>query len=383
MNSISIDSLVKLLESDAFGNGLTQWAIAAALSIAVLIVALLVRLILVRRLPAPEPGEEIHWPTVLHEVVARTSTLFLIIAAIYAGTTLLSLPDSVHRLVYSVFIIALFVQVALWADRIAAAVLAWRLTPLKGKSKSAMRNALSLIQFIVRVGVWSLALLLIFQNLGFDITALIAGLGVGGIAVALAAQSVLGDLFSSLAIVLDRPFEVGDFIVFGDQNGTVEKIGIKTTRIRALSGEQIAVSNSDLVKTRVHNFKRMAERRIVLVRGVTYDTPQSKLEQIPGIVKDIIAQQEQARFDRAHFRSFGDSALEFEIVYWVLSPDYTIYMDVQQAINFAILRTFQEEAIGFAFPTTTFDVPGLVELVAAIRETRSGVQQQPVAPAGS
>ena len=238
---------MKLLESDVFGNGLAQWAIAAALSIGVLIVALLVRFILVRRLPAAEPGEEMHWPAVLHELVSRTWTLFLIIAAIYAGTTLLTLPDSVHRLVSSVFIVALFVQLAIWADRIAAAVLTWRLAPLKtGKSKSAMRNALSLIQFIVRVAVWSLALLLIFQNLGFDITALIAGLGVGGIAVALAAQSVLGDLFSSLAIILDRPFEVGDFIVFGDQSGTVEKIGIKTTRIRALSGEQIAVSNSDL-----------------------------------------------------------------------------------------------------------------------------------------
>jgi small-conductance mechanosensitive channel len=359
MNSNSIDSLVKLLEGNVYGNGLTQWAIAAALSIGLLIVALLVRLILVRRLPAPEPGEEMHWPMVLHEVVARTWTLFLIIAAIYAGTTLLTLPDSVHRLVYSIFIVALFVQLAFWADRIAAAVLAWRLKPIRSKSKSAMRNALSLIQFVVRVAVWSLALLLIFQNLGFDITALIAGLGVGGIAVALAAQSVLGDLFSSLAIILDRPFEVGDFIIFGEQMGTVEKIGIKTTRIRALSGEQIAVSNTDLVKTRVHNFKRMKERRVVLVLGVTYDTPADKLERIPSTVTEIIEKQEEVRFERAHFRSFGNSALEFEIVYWVLDADYTIYMDKQQSINFAIFRAFQDEGIEFAFPSQTLYVPEL------------------------
>jgi small-conductance mechanosensitive channel len=359
MNSISIDSLVKPLESNVFGNGLAQWAIAAALSLGLLIVALLVRLILVRRLPAPEPGEEMHWPMVLHEVVARTWTLFLIIAAIYAGTTLLTLPDSVHRLVYSIFIVALFVQLAFWADRIAAAVLAWRLKPIRSKSKSAMRNALSLIQFVVRVAVWSLALLLIFQNLGFDITALIAGLGVGGIAVALAAQSVLGDLFSSLAIILDRPFEVGDFIIFGEQMGTVEKIGIKTTRIRALSGEQIAVSNTDLVKTRVHNFKRMKERRVVLVLGVTYDTPADKLERIPSTVTEIIEKQEEVRFERAHFRSFGNSALEFEIVYWVLDADYTIYMDKQQSINFAIFRAFQDEGIEFAFPSQTLYVPEL------------------------
>jgi len=364
---MTIDSLMKLLESDVFGNGLAQWAIAAALSIGVLIVALLVRFILVRRLPAAEPGEEMHWPAVLHELVSRTWTLFLIIAAIYAGTTLLTLPDSVHRLVYSVFIVALFVQLAIWADRIAAAVLTWRLAPLKtGKSKSAMRNALSLIQFIVRVAVWSLALLLIFQNLGFDITALIAGLGVGGIAVALAAQSVLGDLFSSLAIILDRPFEVGDFIVFGDQSGTVEKIGIKTTRIRALSGEQIAVSNSDLIKTRVHNFKRMKERRVVLVLGVTYDTPADKLERIPPMVTEIIEKQEQVRFERAHFRSFGNSALEFEVIYWVLSADYTAYMDEQQAINFAIFRAFEAEGIEFAFPSQTLYVPDLKGAMTAM-----------------
>jgi len=374
MNSISIDSLVKPLESNVFGNGLTQWAIAAALSLGLLIVALLVRLVLARRLPAPEPGEEMHWPMVLHEVVARTWTFFLIIAAIYAGTTLLTLPDSVHRLVYSIFIVALFVQLAFWADRIAAAVLAWRLKPIRSKSKSAMRNALSLIQFVVRVAVWSLALLLIFQNLGFDITALIAGLGVGGIAVALAAQSVLGDLFSSLAIVLDRPFEVGDFIVFGEQMGTVEKIGIKTTRIRALSGEQIAVSNTDLVKTRVHNFKRMKERRVVLVVGVTYDTPADKLEHIPSMVTEIIEKQVDVRFERAHFRSFGNSALEFEIVYWVLDADYTIYMDKQQAINFAIFRAFQDEGIEFAFPSQTLYVP---ELKGAFTTTPRPSESQP------
>lgn len=355
---------MELLESDIYGNGLTEWGLAAALTLAGLAVALLARLLLVRRLPAPEPGKEMHWPTVLHELVGRTSTLFLIVAAIYAGTTLLDLPDSVHRLISSIFIVALFIQAALWADRIASAILAWRLAPLK--SKSAMRNALSLIQFIVRVAVWSLALLLIFENLGFDVTALVAGLGVGGIAVALAAQSVLGDLFSSLAIVLDRPFEVGDFIVFGDQSGTVEKVGIKTTRIRALSGEQIACSNTDLVKSRIHNFKRMAERRIVLVLGITYDTPAGKLERIPGMVKAIVEAQEQVRFDRAHFRSFGASALEFETVYWVLSADYTIYMDVQQAINFAIFRAFEDEGIEFAFPSQTLYVPDLKGAIGAL-----------------
>lgn len=360
----SIDSVATLLESDIYGNGLTQWMVAAALSAGTLVVALLVRLFLSRTLPSPEPGKDLHWPAVLHELVTRTWTLFLLIAAIYVGTTLLDLPDAVHRLVSSIFVVALFVQIAIWGDRLASALLAWRLAPDKGKS--SMRNALALIQFAVRVAVWSLALLLIFENLGFDVTALVAGLGVGGIAVALAAQSVLGDLFSSLAIVLDRPFEVGDFIVFGDQSGTVEKIGIKTTRIRALSGEQIAVSNTDLVKTRVHNFKRMQERRVVLVLGVTYDTSADQLESIPGMIKTIIEGQDKVRFDRAHFRGFGDSALEIEVVYWVLSADYTEFMNCQQAINFAIFRAFEGEGIEFAFPSQTLYVPGLKNAIEAM-----------------
>lgn len=362
----SIDSVVELLQSEVGGNELTEWTLAAALSGGTLIVALLARLILTRVLPSPQPGKELHWPTIAHELVARTSTFFLIIGAIYAATTLLTLPDSVHRLISSVFIVALFIQAALWADRIASAVLAWRLASLR--IKSSMRNALALIQFVVRVAVWSIALLLIFENLGFDVTALVAGLGVGGIAVALAAQSVLGDLFSSLAIILDRPFEVGDFIVFGDQSGTVEKIGIKTTRIRALSGEQIAVSNSDLVKARVHNFKRMKERRVVLGLGVTYDTPAAKLERIPNAVKEIIEASEKVRFDRAHFRSFGASALEFEVVYWVLSADYAVYMNCQEAINFAIFRAFEDEGIQFAFPSQTLYVPGLKNIIGTIAD---------------
>lgn len=360
---ITTNTMVELLEGEVYGNGLSQWAIAALLAAAGFAAALLVRLILVRRLPAPVEGDEPHWSAVLHEVVDRTSTLFLLIAAVYAGSLALELPPQFQNLISSAFTIALFIQLALWADRVASAILAWRLAPLK--TKSAMRNALSLIQFFVRVAVWSLALLLLFENLGFDVTALVAGLGIGGIALALAAQSVLGDLFSSLAIVLDRPFEVGDFIVFGDQNGTVEKIGIKTTRIRSLSGEQIACSNTDLMNSRIHNFKRMAERRIVLVLGVTYDTPGATLERIPAMVKEIVEAQSQARFDRSHFRSFGDSALEFETVYWVLSADYTIYMDVQQAINFAILRAFEADGIEFAFPSRTLYVPNLTDAVRA------------------
>ncbi|MGH6736536.1 MAG: mechanosensitive ion channel family protein [Methyloceanibacter sp.] len=354
----------EFLESELYGNELTDWGLAALLTAGVLALALVAKLVLLHRLPAAAPTDELRWPTVLYELVQRTSTLFLIISAVYAGTTFLTLPEAFHRLVFSVFIVALFIQIALWADRLARALLIWRLAPVK--TKTAMRNALTLIEFFVRVAVWSVALLLIFENLGFDVTALVAGLGIGGIAVALAAQSVLGDLFSSLAIVLDRPFEVGDFIAFGDQKGTVERIGIKTTRIRSLSGEQISCSNTDLMNSRVHNYKRMAERRVLFVVGAAYETPQAKLEKIPAFIREIIEAQELTRFERAHFRSFGDSALEFETVYWVLSPDQSTYMDIQQAINFAIFRAFEQESIDFAFPSQTIYMPELKEALGTI-----------------
>ena len=347
----------ELLAQEMYGNGLSDWGLASLIAVSVFIVSLLVRWFLIRHLPASKPGEELHWPTVFREVVARTWTLFLIIGSIYAGTTFLDLPANIQSLIHSAFVIALFIQGALWADRLASAFIAWRLSPLT--AKTAMRNALSLIKSAVRLVIWLVAFLLIFENLGFDITALVAGLGIGGIAVALAAQSVLGDLFSSLSIVLDRPFEVGDFIVTGNMSGTVERIGVKTTRIRSLTGEQIACSNSDLVSSRIQNYKRMTERRVVTILGTTYDTPRSKLERIPGLVKDIVDAEKMARFDRAHFRSFGDSALEFELVYWVLNPDYTVYMDVQQRINFAIFRVFEDESIEFAFPSRTLYIPDL------------------------
>ena len=177
-----------------------------------------------------------------------------------------------------------------------------------------------------------------------------------GIAIALAVQNILGDIFCSLSIILDKPFELGDFIIVGDLMGTIEHIGIKTTRLRSLSGEQLVFSNSDLVGSRIRNYKRMWQRRIVFEFGVTYQTPAAKVERIPGIVAEILGGQDRARLDRAHFKSYGNSALIFEVVYYVLEPDYNVYMDVQQAINLALMHRFEAEGIEFAYPTQTLYV---------------------------
>jgi small-conductance mechanosensitive channel len=204
---------------------------------------------------------------------------------------------------------------------------------------------------ITKFILWSSILLLALNNLGINVTSLIAGLGIGGVAVALAIQNILGDLFASLSIVLDKPFVIGDFLMIGDFMGSVEYIGLKTTRIRSLSGEQLVFSNSDLLGSRIRNYGRMFERRVVFSIGVTYQTPRERLKLIPEIIREAIESKSKTRFDRCHFMKYGDYALMFETVFYVLSPDYNAYMDIQQAIYFEIHERFEQEQIEFAYPT--------------------------------
>jgi len=212
------------------------------------------------------------------------------------------------------------------------------------------------ITAIVSFFIWVLGFVFLLDNLGFQITTVIAGLGIGGIAIALAAQAILGDLFSYFVIFFDRPFEIGDFIVIGEFRGNIEYIGIKTTRIRSLSGEQLVFGNSDLTSSRLQNFKRMDKRRVVFKLGVVYQTPAEKLEEIVKAVEQIITDNPDVTFDRGHFASFGSFSLDFEFVYFVLSSDYKNYMDIQQVVNLAIFKKFEAEKIDFAYPTQTVNL---------------------------
>ena len=222
-------------------------------------------------------------------------------------------------------------------------------------------TTLRLIGFAAQGALWLLVGLLALDQLGFDVTALIAGLGIGGVALALAVQNILGDVFACAAIALDKPFVVGDFIVVDGLRGTVENVGLKTTRVRSLDGELLVFSNADLLKSRVRNFKRMFERRIQFCIAVNYDTPADKLRRIPGWLREAVDAQPKTRFDRAHFKSYGDWALDFEVVYYVLDADYNLYMDVQQSLNLAIYERFSAEGVEFAFPTRTLFVRGAAE----------------------
>lgn len=208
------------------------------------------------------------------------------------------------------------------------------------------------------------------DNLGVDVTTLITGLGIGGVAIALATQNILGDLFASLSIVLDKPFVVGDFIRTGEDLGRVEQIGLKTTRVRSLSGELLVFSNSDLLQSRIRNYKQMEERRILFRIGVVYQTAPARLRRIPLIVREIIERQQAVRFDRAHFAAFGDSSYDFEFVYFVGSPDYNAYMDTQQAINLAIVDAFAAEKIELAYPTRTLHLERAAPAPAADEHDR-------------
>jgi small-conductance mechanosensitive channel len=212
---------------------------------------------------------------------------------------------------------------------------------------------ISFMTGLVKVSLWAIAVLVVLSNLGVNVTGLVAGLGVGGIAIAFALKEVFADLFASLSIYLDKPFKVGDHIVVGDYRGTVEKIGIKSTRMRALQGEEIIVSNQELTNSRIHNYKRMDERRITVQFGVTYDTSKEKLEQIPNIIKKIVDDEKMTRFDRAYFTTFGDSALLFDYVYYIESDDYVEYLKAQESMNLKIIEEFEKLGVEMAFPTQT------------------------------
>jgi small-conductance mechanosensitive channel len=225
----------------------------------------------------------------------------------------------------------------------------------KDSSNSLSRSLAGIIR-VIKMIIWALALCFYLDNLGFEISTVIAGLGIGGIAVALAAQAMLGDMFSYFSILFDRPFEVGDFIIVDDFLGTVERIGIKTTRISSLGGEQIIFGNSNLTSSRIRNYKRMQKRRVVFQFGVTYQTTSDQCREIPQIVRDIVAHVEHADLDRVHFAKFGDSSLIYEVVYYVDCCDYNLYMDCQQAINFALKNELEKRTIDFAYPTQTLYV---------------------------
>ena len=289
----------------------------------------------------------------LVDMLSATRALLTTAIGFYLGTHFLVLPDALEKWAGRIFIAVAILQVGFWSARGLVFWLRHHFAQGDKEDEGARSMSLSLLSFLGRVMIWVIVLLLMLDNLGLNVTALVASLGIGGIAVALAMQNILGDLFASLSIAIDKPFVIGDFIIVDDLMGNVEHVGLKTTRIRSLSGEQIILSNNDLLKSRIRNYKRMQERRVAFAIGVTYDTVADQLERIPGLIEQAIAAQPDVRFDRAHLKGLGAFSLDFEAVYYVLSADYNVFMNVQQGINLQLVRSFADRKIEFAFPTQT------------------------------
>lgn len=334
--------------AEYLGNPAWLWLVSLAVACVVLVLGLVLRARLVAALRARAELDFV----ALGLRLAERSWLAVLLLAVQAGASLLELPPRGARAVEAVTTTAVFLQLGIWGN-VAVGWAVEREVRRRVADDAAAATTLAGLSYLARFALWTVLVLLLLDNLGVRVTALVAGLGIGGVAVALALQNVLGDLFASLAITLDKPFQIGDFIIVDQYLGTVEHIGLKTTRIRSLWGEQIVFSNNDLLQSRIRNFKRMAERRVVFTVGVVYQTPYDKLVRIPQLLREVVERQPNVRFDRAHFKEYGDSALVFEVVYYVLDPDYAVYMDTQQAINLEIFRRFEEEGIEFAYPTRT------------------------------
>lgn len=287
-----------------------------------------------------------------HDLLVKLNPFVLGLVAFYLAFQRLNMPDTLSRGIYYVTLAFVTAQAArILGDMLSYGVMRFGLRT-RGDD-AAIRNTNNNITALLRFAVWTAAVLFVLDNMGFNVSTFIAGLGIGGAALALASQAILGDTFSSFAISLDRPFEVGDFIVVDALNGTVEHIGLKTTRVRSSTGELLIFANSDLTRSRIKNFQQMQQRQAKFRVAITYQTPVEKVRLVPEILKAAVTAQPYVKLDRAHFQSFGDYALLYEVVYFVNKPDYNLYMDIQQSINLQILEALAREGISLAYPTQT------------------------------
>ncbi|HVU63342.1 MAG TPA: mechanosensitive ion channel family protein [Phycisphaerales bacterium] len=344
-----------VLDRVVLGNSVRAWIIAAAILLGLLVVVYLLRGILLSRLAKFAKKTKTQWDDVLLDILQKVRVWLIFPALLYFSVQSLALPDPLVKALKIVAIVGVAIQLILSSLRLVDAgleLLVKRSRGENGEQDVTVASSIGVLRFLALAVVAVVVVLLALDNLGVSITSMLTGLGVGGIAVALAVQNILGDVFGSLTILLDKPFVVGDFIIVGDKMGTVEHIGVKTTRVRALSGEQLVFGNADLLSSRIQNFKRMFERRVVFTIGVIYETSADHLRAIPGIIRDAVKGVEKTRLDRTNFKGFGAFSLDFETVYFVTNPDYNLYMNIQEAINLKLFEEFAARGISFAYPTS-------------------------------
>jgi len=329
----------------------------ALISFVVFVVALLIfKGLIIRRLEKLAKKTKTKFDDHLIDFINGLRWPFYVILSLFISLQFVNIPASIDKFLNHITIIF----VVYYSVKFLQNIFDFAADNLKKKGKKEeiehYSSVIEVFKKVVKGVLWAVAIIIVLSNFGYNVSTLAAGLGIGGIAIAFAFQAILGDIFASFSIYFDKPFKIGDFILIGNDMGTVKHIGIKTTRIQTLQGQELIVSNKELTETRVHNYKKMERRRIVFTFGVEYDTKIKKLEKILEIVKEIFKKIKIADLDRIHFKEFGDFSLNFEVAYYVNKPNYIVYMDTQQEINFALKERFEKEGIVFAFPTQTIFV---------------------------
>jgi small-conductance mechanosensitive channel len=337
-----------ILSEVYFNNTVQEYLIATAIILGGIMILALFKKVILTRLEKWADRTESNLDNFLIGALEKFALPALNFFIVYLGINYLQLSERADKII--MIVVAVFIT--FFVLRLISSVALHGLQAYVRRQDQGDEKVKQLggIMLLLNIVIWAVGCIFLFDNLGYDVSAIIAGLGIGGIAIALAAQNILGDLFNYFVIFFDRPFEIGDFIVLDDKKGNVEHIGIKTTRLKSLTGEQLILSNSDLTKSRLHNFKRMQRRRIEFVINVAYGTPLDRVREIPGIIKNIIAANSGITLDRTHFSSYGDFGFRFETVYFVENADYNLYADIQQGINLKILEAFEKLEIQFAQP---------------------------------
>jgi small-conductance mechanosensitive channel len=302
---------------------------------------------------ASRMAAEPHWSAILAKVVARTNIFFIIMCSAQLVAEHAETPGAILRVIHILFVIAAAIQGAIWARELILGYISHRAGV--DDEHSTLASAISIIRLLVTVALFAIAIILILSNLGVNVTGLVAGLGIGGIAIGLAAQGIFGDLFAALSIIFDKPFRRGETITFGNppSTGTVERIGLKSTRIRAVNGEEVIMSNANLLNALVQNWTRLQRRRALMILQLVYRTPPEVLERLPDELRAIVERQPLARFDRAHITAFNVSSIDLELVFFVEAPDLPDFLQTRQAVMLGILRRFAELDVEFAYPTQT------------------------------
>ncbi|MFQ5901109.1 MAG: mechanosensitive ion channel family protein [Thermodesulfobacteriota bacterium] len=345
----------EILTYTILNNYLKDYLLALGAFVSAIIALKIFKYVIINKLKKISAETKTELDNLLLKSIDSVSWSFYLLLALYIALQFIQIPDFIDRLIYYIILVAVTYYVVkgiqILMDYGTQEIILKKQE--EEKEEEVDTSIIKVLNRILKGVVWAVAIIVLLQNLGYNVSGLVAGLGIGGLAVAIALQNVLSDIFASFSIYFDKPFKVGDFIIVGDDLGVVKKIGVKSTRLQSLWGQEIVVSNRELTTTRINNYKKMEKRRIHFTFGVVYDTSTEKLKKILKIVKDIFDKIELADLDRVHFKEFGDFSLNFEVAYYVDTGDYTKYMDIHQEINFGLKERFEKEGIEFAYPTQT------------------------------